>query len=126
MCGRPFPRASERVNGQPRSAPRPKLLRVDDLVLNSATYDATRAGKEIALSQTEFRLLESLMRRSGQIVPRSVLVHSVWGSHDKADNNLIDVTIYQLRKKVDRDHKVKLIKTIRNLGYAIRNPTKVR
>jgi len=94
--------------------------------LYPATYDATRAGKEIALSQTEFRLLESLMRRSGQIVPRNALVHSVWGSQDKADNNLIDVTIYQLRQKVDRDHEVKLIKTVRNLGYAIRNPANVR
>jgi two-component system OmpR family response regulator len=126
MCGRPFPLASERVNGQPRSASRPKVLRVRDLVLNSATYDATRAGKQIALSRTEFRLLECLTRRSGQIVARNALAHSVWGSQDKADDNLIDVTIYQLRKKVDRDHKVKLIKTVRNLGYAIRNPARVR
>jgi DNA-binding response OmpR family regulator len=97
------------------------VLRVGDLVLNPATYDATRAGKEIALSRTQVRLLETLMRRSGQVVPRNALVHTVWYS-----DNLIDAFIYQLRKKVDRDHKVKLIKTVPNLGYVIRDPAKAR
>jgi two-component system, OmpR family, response regulator len=120
MCGTPFPLPSEREN------PRPKVLRVGDLVLNPATHDVTRAGKEIALSPTEVRLLESLMRQSGRIVPRNALVHSVWDSNDEVDDNLIDVTIYQLRKKVDRDLEVKLIKTVRKLGYTIRDPAKVR
>lgn len=126
MCGRPFPLASERVNGQPRSAYRPKVLRVGDLVLNPATYDASRAGKEIALSPTEFRLLESLMRRCDRIVSRDALVHSVWDSNDDVDDNLIEVVIYHLRQKVDRDYKVKLIKTVRKLGYAIRDPETAR
>jgi hypothetical protein len=100
----------------------PKLLQVGDLVLNPATYDASRAGKVIALSRTEFRLLESLMRRTGRVVSRNALVHSVWDSDGDVNGNLIDVSICQLRKKVDRDHEVKLIKTVRNLGYAIRDP----
>ena len=95
-----------------------------DLVLNPATYDASRAGKEIALNPTEFRVLESLMRRSGRVVSRSALVDLVWDSDGDVNDNLIDVTIYQLRKKVDRDHKVKLVKTVRKLGYAIRDPEK--
>jgi len=101
-------------------------LQVGDLVLNPATHDATRAGKEIALSLTEFRLLEFLVRRSGRIVPKNALANSVWSSNDEVDDNLIDVTIYQLRKKVDRDHEVKLIKTVRNLGYTIRDPAKAQ
>jgi two-component system OmpR family response regulator len=99
---------------------------VGDLVLNPATHDSTRAGKDIFLSRTEFRLLRFLMRRSGRVVSRSALSRSVWDSNDGVDDNLVHVTIYQLRKKVDRDHKVKLIKTVRNLGYAIRDPAKAR
>ena len=126
ICGRPFPLASERVNGQPRSAPRPKVLRVGDLVLNQATHDVSRAGREIALGPIQFRMLESLLRCSGRVVSRNALVHSVWDFNDDVDDNLIDVFIHQLRKKVDRDHKVKLIKTVRKLGYAIRDPAKAR
>jgi DNA-binding response OmpR family regulator len=101
-------------------------LRVADLILNPATSDATRAGKEIPLNRTECRLLKSLMRRSGRVVSRNVLVHLVWDSHGTVSDNLIDVSIHQLRKKVDRNHKVKLIKTVRKLGYAIRDPAKAR
>lgn len=104
----------------------PKVLRVDDLVLNPATYDASRAGKEITLSGAEFRLLETLMLPHGRIVSRNALVHSVWNSNSHVDDNLMDVTIYQLRKKVDRHHKVKLIKTARSLGFTIREPGNVR
>ena|SRR5882672_2455667 len=116
-CGQPFPGGS---------APRPKVLRVGDLVLNLATYDASRAGNEIALNPTEFRLLESLMRCSGRVVSRSALVNLVWDSDGVVNDNLIDVNIYHLRNKVDRNHKVKLIKTVRNLGYSIRNPVQIR
>jgi DNA-binding response OmpR family regulator len=131
-CGEPFPLPSEWQNSQHRSgsprgsAPRPKLLRVGDLVLNSATYDATRAGKEIPLNRTEYRLLESLMLRSGRVVSRNALVHLVWDFDGDVSDNLIDVNIHHLRKKVDRDHKVKLIKTVRKWGYAIRDPAKAR
>ena len=129
-CGTPFPLPSGWRNPQLRSvsrqgsAPRPKVLRVGDLVLNPATYDASRVGKEIALNRTEFRLLKSLMRHSGRVVSRNALLHLVWDSNSDVNDNLIDVTIYQLRKKVDRDHKVKLVKTVRKLGYAIRDPEK--
>ena len=131
-CGHPFPLPSAGRNSHVHSdsrrgsAQRPKLLRVCDLVLAPTTYDASRAGKPVALSRTEFRLLESLMQRSGRVVSRKMLVRTVWDSNADVDDNLIDVSIYLLRKKVDRDHKVKLIKTVRKLGYAIRNPAKTR
>jgi DNA-binding response OmpR family regulator len=108
------------------SAPRPKLLQVGDLILNPATYDAARAGKEIALSRKESLLLETLMRRSGRVLSRNALVHSVWVSNKDVGGNTLDVFIHLLRNKVDRHHKVKLIKTIRKLGYAIRDPAKAR
>lgn len=126
MCGKPFPLPSGWRNPHRRSAPRPKVLRVGDLILNPATYDVSRAGKEIALSRTDFRLLKSLMRRSGRVVSRTALIHSVWNSNGDVNDNLIDVRIYQLRKKVDRNHKVKLIMTVLNFGYTIRDPGKAR
>jgi two-component system OmpR family response regulator len=108
------------------STPRPELLQVGDLVLNPATRDAIRAGKEIALSRMECRVLEILMRRAGQVVLRNELVLSVWASNDDRDKNKLNVYIHLLRNKLDRDCKVKLIKTVRRLGYAIRNPAKAR
>jgi DNA-binding response OmpR family regulator len=108
------------------SVPRPTLLQVGDLVLNPATYEATRAGREIALSRTECRLLESLMRRAGQVVPRNTLVPLIWDSKDYIEKNTLNVFIHLLRNKVDRDHNVKLIRTIRKVGYTIRDPAKVR
>ncbi len=105
------------------SAPRPALLQVADLVLNPASHKAKRAGKEISLSRTEFRLLEFLMRRAGRVVPRNTIVHSVWASDDVEENTL-DAFITLLRNKVDRDHKVKLIQTVRGTGYTIRDTTR--
>jgi two-component system, OmpR family, response regulator len=132
MCRKSFLLPSELINGLLRKVSlrdlnsRPKLLQVGDLVLNPTTYDATRSGKEIALSPIESRLLGSLMRRSGRAVSRKVLIRAIWGSDGYVEKNRLDVFICLLRNKVDRDHKVKLIKTIRNLGFVIRNPAKAR
>ena len=114
MCGQPLPRGS---------GLRTAVLRVGGLVLNPETYDASRAGKEITLSRTEFRLLECLMQCSGRTVSRGTLVQLVWDSSEDVEENTLDVFIHKLRSKVDRDHKAKLIKTVRKLGYAIRVPT---
>jgi two-component system alkaline phosphatase synthesis response regulator PhoP len=65
------------------------------------------------------------MRRSGRVVSRNALIDLVWSSDSAVNDNLIDVTIYNLRKKVDRQHKDKLIRTVRKLGYAIRDPAGV-
>ena len=106
------------------SAPRPTLLQVGDLVLNPATHVAKRGGEDISLSRTEFRLLEFLMRRAGRVVARNTIVHSVWDSNDDVEENTLDAFISLLRNKVDRDHKVKLIQTVRGTGYTIRDTTK--
>jgi len=106
------------------SAPRPTLLRVADLVLNPATHEAKRGGEEISLSRTEFRLLEFLMRRAGRVVTRNTLIHSVWDSSDDVQENTLDAFISLLRNKVDRDHKMKLIQTVRGTGYTLRDAGK--
>lgn len=114
MCGNPLPSGTKLL--------RPRILQVCDLILNPATHDVSRAGKGIVLSLTQFRLLTALMQHSGQAVTRSALAHSVWNSGSKATANLVHVTVYQLRKKVDSGHKIKLLKTVAGLGYAIRDP----
>jgi DNA-binding response OmpR family regulator len=106
------------------SAPRPTLLQVGDLVLNLASHQATRSGEEISLSPTEFRLLEFLMRRAGRPITRKSILNSIWGSDDDIQENTLDVFISHLRNKVDRDRQVKLIQTVRELGYVIRDPAK--
>ena len=106
------------------AAPRPTVLQVSDLVLDPASHVVKRGGEEILLSKTEFRLLEFLMRRAGRVVPRNTIVHSVWDSNDDVEENTLDVFISLLRNKVDRDHKVKLIHTVRGTGYTVRDTSK--
>jgi DNA-binding response OmpR family regulator len=106
------------------SVPRPTLLQVGDLVLNPASHQVTRGGEEISLSPTEFRLLGFLMRRAGRAIPRKLILNSIWDSDDDIQENTLDVYISHLRIKVDRDRKVKLIQTVRDLGYTIRDPAK--
>jgi DNA-binding response OmpR family regulator len=106
------------------SVERPTVLQVGDLILNPATHIVTRDGEEISLSKTEFRLLEFLMRRAGRVVPRNTIVHSVWDESDDVEENTLDAFISLLRNKVDRDHKVKLIQTVRGTGYTIRDTAK--
>ena len=106
------------------AAPRPAALQVGDLVLDPAAHQVTRAGDEIYLSRTEFRLLELLMRRAGRVVARNTIVQAVWSEDDDVEENTLDAFISLLRNKVDRDHKVKLIQTVRGTGYTIRDPAK--
>ena len=107
------------------AVPRPTLLQVGDLVLDPASHEVTRAGQAIALSRTEYRLLEFLMRRAGRVVARNTIVHSVWDENEDVEENTLDAFISLLRNKIDRDHKVKLICTVRGTGYAIRDSSKL-
>ena len=106
------------------SSPRPTVLHVGDLLLDPATHEVRRGGEEVSLSRTEFRLLEFLMRRAGRVVPRNTIVLSVWDSGEDVEENTLDAFISLLRTKIDRDHKVKLIQTVRGTGYTIREHPK--
>jgi DNA-binding response OmpR family regulator len=96
------------------------VLEVADLALDPATRNVTRAGAPIKLSTKEFSLLHFLMRRSGQAVPRQTLIEAVWGYDSRIESNTLDAFIHLLRAKVDADPHVKLIHTVRGIGYAIR------
>jgi two-component system response regulator MprA len=109
-----------RVLSQFGSVPRPTVLRVADIVLDPSTCQVTRAGQEIRLSRTEFRLLECLMRRRGQIVPRDIIVENVWDHEQDIEENTLDALVFTLRSKIDKNFDSKLIQTIRGIGHSIR------
>lgn len=105
-------------------APRPACLQVANLILNPATHEVVRGEEEIHLSRTEFRLLEFLMRRADRVVSRDAILRAVWDFDHDVEENTLEVFIRLLRSKVDRNHKPKLIRTVRGSGYIIRRDPK--
>lgn len=103
-----------------RSRPTPQTrLRVADLELDLVTRQASRRERALDLLPTEFRLLEYMMRNSGQILTRTMLFESVWGYHFDPGTNIIDVHVGRLRRKVDAPGLLPLIHTIRGSGYML-------
>jgi DNA-binding response OmpR family regulator len=98
---------------------RKTVLDVQDLVLDVSTLRTFRKGREIHLSQTEFRLLELLVRNAGRVVSRSDILNTVWGSGREVTENTLDAFVRLLRKKVDQDAETKLIRTHRGFGYSV-------
>lgn len=95
-------------------------LALADLTLNLMTRSAERAGQVIELSGKEFALLEYMMRNAGQILTRTMILECVWGYDFDTSSNIIDVHINRLRGKIDSDAAVKLIKTIKGVGYVLK------
>lgn len=100
--------------------PQPVPLRVHDLTLNPASREVTRQGRRIALTRTEYSLLELLMRRAGRVVARESLIEAVWGFDSEVRSNTLDAFIRLLREKVDAVGEPKLIRTVRGVGYCLR------
>jgi len=95
-------------------------LEVADLVVEPQAHRATRAGRALALSPTEFRILEVFMRHPGQVLTRDALMEHVWGPAADPTSNVVDVYIHYLRRKVDRGFSQPLIHTVRSVGYVLR------
>jgi len=97
-------------------------FRVADLELDLVTRKVTRAGEPVDLTVREFELLEYLMRHEGQVVSRGTLGRDVWKETARTTplDNVIDVHIARLRRKVDLDHPAKLIHTVRGVGFMLR------
>src|SRR5208337_2356217 len=98
---------------------RKNVLEVRDLVLDLTTHRSFRAGTEIFLSLTEFRLLELLTRNAGRIVSRHEILSNVWGPGREVSENTLDAFVRLLRKKVDDGVAVRLIQTHRGFGYSL-------
>lgn len=97
-------------------------LQVADLELDLITHEARRGEHTLNLLPTEYKLLEYLMRHSGQVITRMMIFEEVWGYHFDPGTNLIDVHIGRLRKKIDLPGQSPLIRTVRGSGYAIAEP----
>ncbi len=98
------------------------ILAVADLSLNLLTREVRRATTKIILTPREFVLLEHLMRSPGRVLTRVQICEQVWDYHFDPGTNLVDVYVQRLRKKVDGNFPLKLIETIRGVGYRINTP----
>jgi two-component system copper resistance phosphate regulon response regulator CusR len=98
------------------------VLRAADLELDLLRRRVTRAGARIELSAKEFALLELLLRRQGEVLPRSMIASQVWDMNFDSDTNVIDVASRRLRAKVDDPFEPRLIRTARGMGYVLEAP----
>ena len=99
-----------------------QYLQVADLELDLIRRRVTRAGKRIDVTAKEFALLDLLMRRQGEVLPRHLIASQVWDMNFDSDTNVIDVAVRRLRAKIDDTFEVKLIHTVRGMGYVIEAP----
>jgi DNA-binding response OmpR family regulator len=96
-------------------------LRVLDLEMDLLRREASRNGQALSLTPQEFTLLEYLCRNPGRVITRSMILDIVWGMRIHPDTNVVDFHIYRLRGKVDREGQPPLIKTLRGVGYVLRD-----
>jgi two-component system, OmpR family, response regulator MprA len=99
-----------------------EVLRFADLELNEGTREVTRGGDSIALTRTEFALLELFLRNPRQVLTRATIFERVWGYDFGFASNSLDVYIGYLRRKTEAGGKPRLIHTVRGVGYALREP----
>ncbi|WP_454435485.1 heavy metal response regulator transcription factor [Thauera mechernichensis] len=97
----------------------PELLRAADLELDLLRRRVSRAGQRIELTAKEFALLELLLRRQGEVLPRTLIASQVWDMNFDSDTNVIEVAVRRLRAKVDEPFEPKLIRTVRGMGYVL-------
>ena len=94
-------------------------LQIEDLSVDPVTHAASRAGRNISLTRTEFLILEFMMRNPRSVLRRDDIINAVWGYRDTVENNTLDVFMKQLRSKIDQGHSTKLIHTVRGFGFRL-------
>ncbi len=94
-------------------------LKAGDLEMDLLARTVRRAGQNILLQPREFRLLECLMRHTGKVVTRTMLLEKVWDYHFDPQTNVIDVHISRLRAKIDKDFDLPILHTVRGAGYRL-------
>jgi len=107
---------------RPPLSSQPECLCVGDLEIDPIAHRVARGGRPIELTAHEFKLLDFLMRRAGQVVTRTMLLEALWGFHFDPRTNIVDAHISRLRAKVDRGFETALIRTVRGVGYVIQAP----
>lgn len=96
------------------------LLKVGDLAMNLVAREVTRAGKAIELHPREFTLLEYLMQSPNRVLTRAQIIERVWDYHFDTGTNVVDVYIQRLRRKIDDAFELKLLHTVRGVGYVLK------
>jgi DNA-binding response OmpR family regulator len=96
------------------------ILRAGDLSLDLVRHEARRGDRLIELTPKEFALLEYLMRNAGRVLTRTQLLDHVWGYDAETSSNVVDIYIHYLRNKVEGEGKPGLIRTVRGVGYSVR------
>jgi two-component system OmpR family response regulator len=118
-----FPELLARVQALSRRGPlslEPTELSVGDLHLDRLTRRVERAGQLIELRPREFALLEYLMRHQGKVVSKTMIVSHIWDYSFDTGTNAVDVLVYRLRDKIDRNFEPKLLHTVRGVGYVLK------
>ena len=98
------------------------VLKIGDLEMDLLSRKVSRADREIELQPREFTLLEYLMRNSGNVVSKTMILEHVWDYHFDPQTNVVDVLVHRLRTKIDKDFQIKLLHTIRGVGYVLKVP----
>ncbi|AYF86264.1 response regulator [Pseudomonas sp. DY-1] len=101
------------------SAPQESSLEFADLHLDLLSRRVERGGRRIDLTTKEFALLEFLLRRQGEVLPKTLIAAEVWDMHFDSETNVIEVAVRRLRAKLDDDFPTKLIHTVRGMGYVL-------
>lgn len=109
------------ITRRPATEPVTKLVAAD-LELDTATREVRRAGHPIELTAKEYALLDYFLRRKGIVLTRSMILDHVWDLEYDGGSNLVEVYVNYLRRKVDQEHDVKLIQTVRGSGYVLKEP----
>lgn len=100
----------------------PTGISAGDLSIDLLTREVTRAGQKIELQSREFALLELLMRHPGRPITKAMILEHIWDYSFDPQTNVVDVLAHRLRAKVDKEYSVKLIHTIRGVGYVLKTP----
>ena len=98
-------------------------MQVADLEIDLIRHKAGRAGQRLELTPKEFSLLSLLARRQGEALTRTLIAEQVWDMNFDSDTNVVDVHVRRLRSKVDDPFEVKLIHTVRGVGYVLEERT---
>ncbi len=96
-------------------------LKIADLILDTSAFEVKRGSKDIELTPTEFRLLEYLMKNTGQVLSREMILNKIWQSSPDIETRVVDVYMGYLRKKIDESSDKKLIKSVRGFGYTLKD-----
>lgn len=103
-----------------RSLPQqPDIVRIADLEIDLLRFKATRQGQRLDLTPKEFALLSLLVRHTGEVLSRTLIAEQVWDMNFASDTNVVDVAVRRLRRKVDDPFMLKLIHTVRGVGYVL-------